>query len=52
MQSEHVTPAQAHYVVQRLIDERRVSLVEIAAYLAELPTLINALKRGLRTSTA
>jgi hypothetical protein len=48
-QSERVTPAQAHYVVQRLIAERRVSPGEIAAYLAELPTLIKSLEARLTT---
>ena len=36
-----------HYVVQRLIDERRVSPGEIAAYIAELPALIQSLEARL-----
>jgi hypothetical protein len=46
-QSERVTPAQAHYVVRRLIDERRVSSGEIAAYLDDLPALIQSLEARL-----
>ena len=47
MQSDRVTPAQAQNVLQRLLDERRVSPGEIAAYLSELPSLIQSLEARL-----
>lgn len=46
-QSEHVTPAQAQYIVQRLLEERHVSPGDIAAYLAELPALLQSLETRL-----
>jgi hypothetical protein len=52
MQSGHVTSAQAQYVMQRLIDERRVSPGGIAAYLAELPAFIQSLETRLATLRA
>ena len=47
IQLERVTPSQAQYIVQRLIDERRVSPGEAAGYLAELPALIQSLEARL-----
>lgn len=48
MQSEPPNPAFAEYVLERLLDERRLSPGEVAGYVAELPAHIESLEARLR----
>jgi hypothetical protein len=51
-QPSPITSAQAHYVVQRLIVDRRLSLAEIASHLADLPAEIQSVEARLASLRA